>query len=207
MKRIIRTLLPLACLASFFVGAPSEAQIGLTASASQSPATVRPGQANVAYFRLQISTSVGSGTLTSLTLTNATTGTGDQTQLDSELGKLRLYRDDGDGVWEPAQDTPIESTIAVAGKVRFSGLNVPSQDGLFGASNYFHVVGNVPLLVRDGDALDLMIQAASDMTFQSGNTAGGTYPLNPAGNFPIDGMVAAQITVNPVPTGSILAGT
>jgi len=86
-------------------------------------------------------------------------------------------------------------------------LNVPIQDGIFGATNYFHVVGNVPLLVRDGDALDLMIQAASDMTFQSGNTAGGTYPLNPAGNFPIDGMVAAQMTVNPVPAGTVLAGT
>ena len=169
---------------------------------------MRPGQANVAYFRLQISTSVGSGTLTSLTLTNATTGTGDQTQRDSELGSLRLYIDDGDGNPDPTKDTlvPVTPTV-VAAKIRFAGLNVPIQDGLFGATNYFHVIGNVPLLVRDGDALDLMIQAASDMTFQSGNTAGGTYPLDPVGNFPVDGMVAAQISVNPVPTGSILAGT
>jgi hypothetical protein len=207
MKRLIGTLLPFACLISIFHAVPAEAQIGLTASASQdSAAVVRPGRANAVYLRLAISTSLGTTNLNSLTLTNATTGIGTQAQRDLELGSLRLYLDDGDGVWESAQDTPLAVSSAGGGKIRYTGFNA-SVGATFGGTTYFHIVGNVPLLARDGDALDLSIESASDMTFQSGMTPGGTYPLRPAGDFPVDGMTAAQISVNPVPAGSILAGT
>lgn len=200
MKRLIRTLLPLACLAPIFLAAPSEAQVGLTASATQSPATVRPGQTNVVYFSLVLSTTAGSTTLKSLTFTNATTGVGTQAQLNAELvNNLRLFLGDG---------TPVSTSgITVVGtKVRFSGLTVP-VGALLGGSVQVNLVGNVPLLARDSDALDVKIEAASDMTFQPAATPGGTYPLDPAGAFPVDGMVAAQITANPIPAGTILAGS
>src|SRR5438477_436047 len=70
------------------------------------------------------------------------------------------------------------------------------------------VVGtDVPLAVRDGDALDLAIQSASDLTFDQAVTLSNSFPLAPAGAFPLDGMVAAQIGVGPVGSASVLAGT
>jgi len=186
MNRLTRTLLPCAVLLSIWNAAPSEAQVGLTASSSQNPATVRPGQANVDYFTLQISITLGSTALQSVAFANATTGAGGQAQLGAELGTLRLYVE--------GQSTVLATATASGGKFRFTGFSAPINAGLFGTTVRFHVLGNVPLGARDSDALDLKILAASDMTFSSG-TAGGTYPLDPAGAFPVDGMVAAQISV------------
>jgi hypothetical protein len=206
MKRAARILLPLLCLASILLATPSKAQVvvGLTASATQTPATVRPGQA-VVYFNLLITNSQLVGTtLKSVTFTNTTAGPGTQAQRDTELGTLGLYLDDGDGIPE-AVDTPLKGAPATGGRIRFADLNVQIS-GLGGSARLF-VVGVVPLGARDGDVLDLTVQAASDITFQPATTPGGTFPLDPAGGFTVDGMVAAQITVKPVPAGLILAGS
>jgi hypothetical protein len=204
MKRLIRTLLPLACLASIFHAAPAEAQ---TASGSQpgAPATVRRGQ-GVGYFTFQITNSGLLGArLRSVTFTNTTSGPGTQAQKDAELGTLHFYLDsNGNGTLEPASDTHLDQSIAnPLGKIRF---DVDVSIGGLGGSVRLFVAGQVPPSARDGDVLDLMIQAGTDITFQSG-TAGGTFPIDPPGGFSVDGMYASEISVNPVPAGTILAGT
>ncbi len=204
MKRPSRTLLPLLCLASMFHAAPGGAQLNVTASATQNPAVLRPGQV-AAYFGLQITNGQLTGvSLRNLTLTNTTAGVGSQAQRDAEFGTLGLYLDDGDGAPD-AQDTPLASAVATGGKIRFSSLSVLIPG--VGGSVRLHVVGVVPLGARDGDVLDMTVQAASDMTFLPATAPANAFPLSPPGGFPIDGMVAAQTAVTPVPARGILAGT
>ena len=193
----------MSALATLCLPAPAIAQF-IAASGSQNPATVRPGQADVAYIRITLtSTSIVAIRLTALTLTNRATGPGSQSQLDAEFGSVRLYRDDGDGVPEPTQDALLTQAVASGGQLRYSPIDV-TVPALGTVS--LHVIGNIPLAVRDGDVLDLSVQAASDMTFNPGQTASG-FPIQPVGGFPIDGMTAAQISLLPVASDSLLAGS
>ena len=178
----------------------------VSVTASQSPATVRPGQATVTLLRLDLTNNnlVLSATLKQLRVTNRTTGPGTQAQLDAELGSLRLYEDAVGGAAEiAAAGTP--RSPATSGTITFSGLDITIP--ALGGTKRLFVVCDIPLAARDGDALDLSVKAASDFTFDSGNSASGLFPLDPGGNFPIDGMIAAQIVVTPAPTDSIIAGT
>src|SRR5688572_17036971 len=166
--------------------APPAAAQTLNASASQSPSTVRPGQPDVTYFTLTITSSnLIQVQLTSLVLTDTTSGTGTRAQMDAELGTVRLYRDIGAATYEPGVDVFVAQAVASGGKVRFTpiSVNVPAL-----GSVRLHAVANVPLGVRDGDRIDLMVLSASDMTFNLGGPAGGA-PLHPSGDFPVDGMI------------------
>src|SRR5262245_18051317 len=91
----------------------------VTVTAAQSPATVRPGQTAVAILRLDFTRDVTAVTIRQVTLTNRTTGPGTQAQIDAELGSIRLYLDDGDGVLEPGQDGLLGLAVASGGKVTF----------------------------------------------------------------------------------------
>jgi hypothetical protein len=196
---------PVIAVAALCLASPASAQF-LAATASQAPAIVRPGQANVAYFTLTISNSnLVQYQLTALTLTNGTSGIGIPSQRDAELGTVRLIRDAGTAAYEPGVDTVVVAqAVASGGKVRYTpiSVNVPAL-----GSVRLHAVSNVPLNVRDGDRIDLSVAAAGDMTFTLGGSTNSTFPLSPAGDFPIDGMIAAQITLAPVPPDSIIAGT
>ena len=132
-------------------------------------------------------------TLASMNLLNKTSGSGSTSDLDQELGPLRLYRDDG---------SFLAQTAASGDTVRFTALNV--KIAAFGGSVRLHVFARVPLLARDADVLDLSIEDAGGLTFQSGSWSG--FPLDPSGGLTVDGMVAAQISMNPVAPDSILAG-
>jgi hypothetical protein len=174
---------------------PATAQF-VTVSASQSSAIVRPGTADT-LFTIDIHNSGPlDARLTSARLLNQTTSPGSATtaDLDQELGTLRLFRDDG---------TLLGQTVASGDTVRFTSLDL--QIGALGDSVRLHVLTNLPLLARDGDILDLSIEDASGLTFQAGSWSG--FPLDPPGGHVIDGMVAAQISMTPVPADSLLAGT
>ncbi|HKQ58419.1 MAG TPA: hypothetical protein VJY35_11180, partial [Candidatus Eisenbacteria bacterium] len=179
----------------------------MTLAASQAPATVSPGQTGVVLYRLSITWNnlLGSRTLASLRLTNTTTGPGTVAQRDAELGTLRLYRDNGNGTFDPGgADVFLKQATAASGAVLFSGLNQTCQANV--AVNLI-VVADLPLAVRDGDALDLGVQSGSDVTFDQAVTFTNTFPLAPAGTFPPDGMIAAQIGVGAVGSASVIAGS
>lgn len=195
-------------VACVLIGArPAAASV--TVGATQSGALVVPGQANVVLMTATVRNDpflLGSSvTLTSIALTNVTSGPGSGAQRDAELGTVRLYLDDGDRVFEPAQDTQLKQAAASGGRVTFSPLTVGIANG---DTARFFVVTTVPLSARDGDALDLQIKQSSDVKFTSGQSYSNTFPLNPAGSFPIDGLVAAQVAVDSVATPkTLIAGT
>src|SRR6185436_6054334 len=83
-------------------------------------------------------------------VTNRTTGPGTQTQLDAELGALRLYEDAvivPDGGVEIARDPFTGKIPASSGTVTFSGLDITVP--AFGTKQLF-VAGDIPLAARDG---------------------------------------------------------
>src|SRR5258705_8443610 len=66
----------------------------VTVTATQSPATVRPGQTTVTLLRLDLTnSSLVAATLYQLKVKNLTTWTCTHSQLDAELGSLHLYQD------------------------------------------------------------------------------------------------------------------
>ncbi|MCA9751977.1 MAG: DUF11 domain-containing protein, partial [Gemmatimonadetes bacterium] len=167
---------------------------GVTVLGSQPTASARPGQTEVVLgtFTLQ-NTGIPSLTLTGATFANTTTGPGTQGQEDAELGTVQLRRDNGNGLYEPSLDLLAGTATVSAGQIVFTGLsvNVPN-DG----TRILHVVSSaVPLTARDGDALDLRLEAPASLTFNQGVTTINSWPVEPAGAVTIDGMVAAQIPV------------
>ncbi|HEU5310493.1 MAG TPA: hypothetical protein VFV24_03470, partial [Candidatus Eisenbacteria bacterium] len=177
---------------------------GITAEASQVPATVRPGDRARALLQLSLQNQFPSSrTVTSIRLTNATAGPGDVDQRDAELGDVSLYADDGDGTLE-ATDTLLLSTVALGGSITFAPLDrsIPA-----GSTLHLLAVANVPLGVRDGDILDLSVLDSAAVAIEEPAFFRNGWPLAPAGGFAVDGMVAAQAQVRPVPTGSFVAGS
>ena len=196
------TFFALAAVACLLLVRPAGAAV--TVTAAQAPSTVRPGQTAVAMLRLDF-TSGGldllAVTITQVRLTNRSTGPGSQAQLDAELGSLRLYLDtNGNGALD-AGEPLLRQATASAGKVTFGGLSVTVNG--FGDSKRLLVFCDLPLAVRDGDALDVSLNSNLDVS----PSVSGAFPVDPGGSFPIDGMLAAQIVVTPAPTDSILAGT
>jgi len=219
-RDFVRSWLLATCVAGAMFGvrparaasSPDQVQIGgLTLTATQSGAgVVHPGQVDVPLITATLTNPAlsATATLTSIAFTNTTTGPGSGGQRDLELGAPRLYLDDGDGVFEPGRDTELRQSLVSGGKVTFGSLNVTINSSLTGSTSVsLFVVTTVPLSgVRDGDALDLQIKAASDLKFTSGQTFSNAFPVSPAGSFPIDGLVAAQIGVHPVATRALVAG-
>jgi len=97
-------LLALALLTP--VARPASA-LTVAVSGTQTPRDVRPGEANVPLFRLELSGFLTATQLRTVTFTNRTTGVGAAAEHDLEMGTLQLRLDDGDGVFE--------STDAVVG--------------------------------------------------------------------------------------------
>ncbi|HEY2924066.1 MAG TPA: hypothetical protein VGJ98_03800, partial [Candidatus Eisenbacteria bacterium] len=131
--------------------------------------TLLPGQGNAQCFTLTITNTLVPLTLQSVRFTNKTLGAPGtpQAQLDAELGQPRLYLDrDGSATFQPGADSPsLSQATASGGILLFSGLSVAVP--ALGTVRLF-VVTDIPTAVRDGDNLDLSIQAASDLTFNAG---------------------------------------
>ena len=188
-------------------GAPTIALLGTRIGATQAPDTVSGGTGGVVLLNVTVANEAlalggQTRTLTLLRLTNTTTGPGTLAQRDAELGLCRLHADNGNSVFD-AGDVLLSTSPAASGKVTFDSLSfavAPAQ------TRRLFAVTDVPLAVRDGDALDVSIQSASDVVVTSYGSFENTFPLNPAGSFLVDGMVAAQVLLGPVPGADVLAG-
>jgi len=204
----------LLCVFALVAPSAAIAQLSVTVTGTQTLQTLLPGQTNALCFKVVISNPNLLGlTLQSIRFTNKTVGPGTQAQLDAELGQPKLYRDSGDGVFQPVGDGPaLMQTTASGGFLTFSGMSVAIAS--FGSVTLF-VATDIPpqaavpaARARDGDNLDLSIQAFSDLTFaQFVASSSNSWPVDPAGSIAIDGSSAAQFMVAPVGPGNILAGT
>jgi hypothetical protein len=187
------------------MSAPSPASgQSYSVTGAQSFQTLLPGQGNAQCFTLTITNTLVPLTLQSVRFTNRTLGAPGtpQAQLDAELGQPRLYRDTGSGAFDTT-DTFVKQSSATGGILLFSGLSVAVP--ALGTVRLF-VVTDIPTAVRDGDNLDLSIQAASDLTFNAG-VATNAFPVDPAGSIALDGASAAQFSVTAVGPANILAGS
>ena len=175
----------------------------LDVTATQALAAVHPGD-SVAIMTLDLDNRYPvARTLQRLVLANRTTGAGTTAQLDHALGNVGLYRDDGDQQFGPG-DAALAHAVATSGAVTFDSMSVALAPG---QSTRLFVASRVPLDVRDGDALDLRIADATSVTAQPASVLGNAWPVDPAGARPIDGMVAAQIALEPVPARGLNPGS
>lgn len=192
MRTICRPLVAatLATLAIMVTGASPSQAIGVTAS--QVGRTVLPGGPPGEVLRVTFDGGLLGGTVTEIRFENSTSGPGTQTQRDQEWTPLRLQ-------------TGSQPTASfVNGSASFTGLNI-NVPGLGGTVTVI-VTGGASLTARDGDALDLRIPDSGAITVSGGN-ATGSFPISPAGNFPIDGMVAAQVPVDSLKAQTFSAGS
>ncbi|MGQ0721389.1 MAG: DNRLRE domain-containing protein [Candidatus Eiseniibacteriota bacterium] len=174
------------CPALFTIqGAPSD----ITVSAAQTGATLLPGAAALEVLRLIVSNEGAEAeTLSTLTLTNMTTGPGTQSERDGE--------------WSPLQLAVLKGGIGVGvGGLRagFSNGTVTfAMNTVIAAAESVTVVvtSGASLSARDGDMLDLAVADSTDFVFTRPVSLVRTWPLAPAGAFPVDGMSVAQVGVS-----------
>ena len=195
-----------ALSAALFLGIATPAwAVTYSVTGSQTLQTLHPGDPNAVCFKVTITSShILPVTLQSIRFKNLSAGSGTQAQLDPELGSPGLYRDTGSGAFEAGTDPLQKQSTASGGYLLFSGLNVNVP--ALGSVTLF-VVTNIPTAVRDGDNLDLQIEAASDIVFSTALAATNSFPVSPAGSIALDGSSAAQYTVVAVGPGNVLAGT
>jgi hypothetical protein len=126
---------------------------GITVAAAQTGIVVRPGARTVPLLAVTITNQEATPrTLVSLDLKDATTGPGTQDQLDSELGDLTLYLDDGDGQLDPARDPKQFVTVGVdGGEATLAAADRPRASRLAGPRDQ-RVVAS--LAVRASDRVD-----------------------------------------------------
>ena len=178
---------------------------GYTVAVTQAATNVWPGARAVGLFDVTVTNHEATPrTLASLDLANATAGPGVPDQLDSELGDLTLYADDGDGLFDPTRDAKQLATVAVDGGVHFTPLHLDLP--ALGSVRLF-VAADISLAARDGDALDLALADSGAVALVPASYARNAWPVSPAGSFPVDGLVAAQVVVHPIPPGNLLAGS
>jgi len=193
--------------ASLLLQSSAAQAVTFSATGSQTFQTLAPGRTGAVCFTVTVShMNLVAVTLQSIRFTRKAGGPGTQAQLDAELGAARLYRDGNtNGTFDPGTDPSVSAaTAASGGTLFFSPLNVSIP--AVGSVTLF-VVTDIPLAVRDGDNLDLTIQAGSDFTFDTSLVATGTYPIDPAGSIALDGSSAAQYAIKTIGPGSILAGS
>jgi len=164
----------------------------VTVTGAQTSRTVLPGGGTGEVFRVTFDGGLLGGTVTGIRFDNATSGPGTVAQRDQEWTPLRL------------QYGSNPTASFVNGSATFTGLNI-SVPGLGGTVTVV-ITGGTSLLARDGDVLDLRITDAGAVT-QSSGTASGSFPIAPAGGFTVDGMVAAQVPVDPIAPQTFAAGS
>ena len=166
---------------------------------------ISPGIKEQLIFTLTISSSlILPETLNSIAFANITKGVGTQDELDAELGEVLLYRDSLGNSFDPSADILIGQAKSEGGVIRFSGLNV-GVSALTPAT--LHVALNVPLKAHDTDKLDLEISNAASVVFGRPVAFNTPFPVDPAGDLEIDGMVAAQVEVRGLPNATVLPGS
>lgn len=171
----------------------------LDVGATQASAIVRPGDSVVVMAVRLDNRYTEARTLRRLALANRTTGPGTAEQRDRALGSVRLHLDDGDGLLGPG-DTLLGQASAAASVVAFDSLALALPPG---QATRVLVSARPPLDARDGDALDLRLESGASVTVEPAAILGNAWPVDPSGACPIDGMVAAQVGLEPVPARGV----
>jgi hypothetical protein len=201
---LARTLLVVSALGAAplpgsALGAPGEAALlDIKVAGYQTPRTIRPGDALVPVYLLAVAnTSLLGNSIQEITFENRTSGSGGNAQRDAEWQPLTLSASTNPGsVLDPATRVTLATASFSNGTLRFAGLDigVPGFDSV-----YIVIAGGASLIARDGDALDLCIPGASSIRVAN-SSVDATGTLDPAGSFPVDGMVAAQLPIDTVKT-------
>ncbi len=182
--------------------AASPSEVVIASAEPQTAASLLPGGAPETLFRLHLyNNSNTAQVLTRLSLRSVVTGPGTSAQLDGNWSGLTLTEDLPAGT---ATNVPLAMAGVIAGSIQFSGFSVPIPAG-----NEVTLVvgGGASLLARDGDRLDLLIAGAESFGFTGDVPALATWPLDPPGSFVVDGMAAAQISLNAVKPENLVAGS
>ncbi len=169
-----------------------EGQRGVTITATQGSSVTRPAASAATIVSLSLLNSgLTSVTLQQVTFVNRTGGTGTQAQRDAELGTLRL----GSVASNGGPDTPIAQAAASGGLIAFGPFSVTLPAG---AVVTLRLTSDVALTARDGDTLDVSIDAASRVVFATATTVLNSWPVDPAGGVVVDGSAAAQFKTRAV---------
>ncbi|NNE42823.1 MAG: hypothetical protein HKN12_01320, partial [Gemmatimonadetes bacterium] len=161
------------------------------------PGTASPDAQDVVVLRITATNDYTvPKTLTGLTVTNRTTGPGapSQTDLDSEVGQLRLRAD--------SLATPdLAQAIFTSGRGVFNGFNVTLQAG---ETRDLLVTADLEFLkASDGDVIGAELSGEADVTFSDATTAVASWPLDSGAAWTVDGMVSAQITSHGAPNATL----
>lgn len=160
-----------------------------------------PGATPIAILQLALENSSDLPTsLSALTVTSKTSGTGTQQQLDSDWSSLSLGVGpvDGSGEIIIVGRAPLRG-----GTATFNQLPVAINPG---QALLLTLYGGASVNARTGDILDLMVPGPDAFVFSTQVSIQGTWPVDPAGNFPVRGISAAQIGLTPVSSGIVYTG-
>jgi hypothetical protein len=179
----------IALATGFAVAIPAVAQIPVSAS-QPAPRSLLPGETLDEVFRVEVRNNTAAAeTLTTVTLTNSSSGPGTQAQLDGEWTALSLIVRDSAG-----PETVVATASFSVGTAVLSGFMAPVAPG---DSLILSVQGGTPLASRDSDVLDLMVAGPADLGFTRPVPLAADWPLDPSGYFVVDGMAADQISLEP----------
>lgn len=172
----------------------------------QASQTLYPGGGQVAVFELRLVNGCPEmQTLESLTLHNATTGAGSAAQLDADWTALSLSAQLAAAGSEIVEAEALRATASMAGgTARFSNLDIAMAAG---DTLTLRVRGGASLTARDGDRLDLQLSGPADLALAEPCSLSAAWPLAPAGDFPVDGMAAAQVLLTPPGSATLMTGT
>ena len=123
------------------------------------------------------------------------------------LAELALFADDGDGNFEPAQDTQLSRGQAAA--QQWTATNLSLQLGV-GESRTFFVTGTPSTLYAShGDTLDAWILNSSAFFFESPTSLvpNGGFPLDSSGFVRVRDLVLAQLQPTTAPVDTVGPGS
>ncbi len=159
----------------------------------QGSSTLLPGGPAVELLNLLMENSTARAeTLEAVTVRNATVGTGTAAQLDASLSSLSLVTAVAAAGTAPLGSGAVFTPSIAGGDLLFSGLSVviPANSAVA-----LSVRGAASLAAADGDLVDLSVSSPDKFVFSRPVPVVGSWPLNPAGGFMVDGMAAAQLQV------------
>lgn len=177
--------------------------------ASAAPQTwqlAHPGGASFTIYSLQlVNVSAQAETLSTVRLTNTTAGPGTQTQLDSDWDAVTMTATrSSSGSINLAGIIPPGGVAFVDGKAVFSGLSLRLAPN---DTTMLNFQSGASIAARDPDLLDVALADSLDLEFGRPVRYSGSFPIAPDGAFPVDGMVAKQITFENPGASTFLTGS
>jgi uncharacterized repeat protein (TIGR01451 family) len=164
------------------------------------PGVVYPATRNLPLIHLEArNTYEDDRTLQRLTITNTTVGGAGATvgDLDNTCRQLVLRHDaDGDGILGDLTTDPHLGTGPLEDQqIDFTGLDftIPS-----GETAHFFITADLGLdTVAEGDRINVEISSVNDVDITE-STIVASWPLNSGSGWSVDGMIAEQLTLEPI---------